>query len=562
MEIIKVENVSFSFPGQEKAVLKDISFSIQQGEFIVIFGESGSGKTTLLQLLKRELTPHGKRSGNILYKGRKVEEVDRRTAASEIGYVMQNPDGQIVMDKVWHELAFGLENLGMPTSMIRRRIGEMANFFGIQHWFHKKTADLSGGQQQLLNLAAVVVMQPEVLILDEPTSQLDPIAASEFMDTLQKLNRDLGLTIIIVEHRLEDVLPLADRVLLLEDGRLLLSGAPRRIGQQLKRQQGDHKMLPALPSAIRIFSGLGDQGESPLTVREGMRFLSAHYGNRIDCLERPIPIERTETVLELKDIWFRYERDAPDILAGVDLKVQKGEIVSVLGGNGSGKTTLLSVLAGLNRPYRGTFYIKGKKMKMYKGKELYQQNIALLPQDPQTIFLKSTVREDYQSIGKTLKYTKEEVESRIERIAGMLGITELLDAHPSNLSGGEQQKAALGKLLLLQPTILLLDEPTKGIDVFAKKRLHEILRNLKAQDVTIIVVTHDVEFAAVISDRCGLFFDREITSMDSPDVFFSNNSFYTTAANRISRHMYRNAITCDDVIEICKLNGIREKERI
>ena len=562
MEIFKVENLSFSFPEQSKEVLRDVSFSVRQGEFVVIFGESGSGKTTLLKLLKQELTPHGKRKGNVFYNGMKLETLERRSSSSEIGYVMQNPDEQIVMGKVWHELAFGLENLGVATPIIRRRIGEMAHFFGIHHWFHQKTTDLSGGQKQILNLASVMVMQPKVLLLDEPTSQLDPIAASEFMSMLQKLNRDLGLTIMMVEHRLEEALPLAEQVFLLESGSLIMKEQPSFIGQRLKQLSVQHKMLEALPSAVRIFNGLDGRGESPLTVREGMRFLSSHYDNQINHLAETMKMEKEDTILELKNIWFRYERDLPDVLAGVNLKVKKGEIVSILGGNGSGKTTLLSVLAGLHRPYRGTFLINGQNVKKYKGKELYRHNIALLPQDPKSLFLETTVRADYKQINKIMKFSKTEFESNMNRVVDMLSIEELLDVHPANLSGGEQQKAALGKILLLQPEILLLDEPTKGLDVFSEKILHDILTNLKKQGVAIIIVTHDIEFSAMVSDRCGLFFDKEITSMDTPVSFFSNNSFYTTMANRISRHMYRNAITCDDVIKLCRLNESLIKEHV
>ncbi|WP_339162683.1 energy-coupling factor transporter ATPase [Siminovitchia sp. FSL W7-1587] len=560
MEIIKVENVGFTYPQQKESVIQNIHFNVRQGEFIVLFGESGSGKTTLLRLLKRELSPHGKRQGDIYYKGVNIDELDERTAASDIGFVMQNPEHQIVTDKVWHELAFGLENIGVPTSIIRRRVGEMANFFGIHGWFRKKTTELSGGQKQLLNLASIMVMQPQVLILDEPTSQLDPIAASEFIGTLQKINRDLGVTILLAEHRLEEVLPIADQVIVLEKGNLILNERPESVGQQLKKIDATHNMLQALPSAVRIFYGVGGEGKSPLTVREGRAFLQ-HFHNdivRVDCENRDHDSEE-ETVLQLKNIWFRYERHLPDVLAGVSLEVKKGEIVSILGGNGSGKTTLLSVIAGQNRAYRGDVFIQGKNIKKYKGKELYKHLLALLPQDPQTVFLKATVSEDYQEIGKVMDYTKELVEKYTNEVAEMLSITHVLDKHPYDLSGGEQQKVALGKILLLKPKIILLDEPTKGIDAFSKLVLRDILLDLKQQGVTMIVVTHDVEFAALISDRCGLFFDQEIVSIDKPGPFFSNNHFYTTAANRISRHRYENAITCEDVIEICRLNGVRKE---
>lgn len=560
MEIIKVENLNFTYPEQKIKALEDISFSIEQGEFVAVCGESGSGKTTLLKLLKRELAPYGDKDGNIYYKDKRLEELDARIAASDIGFVMQNPENQIVTDKVWHELAFGLENLGISTPVIRRRVGEMANFFGIHQWFRKKTTELSGGQKQLLNLASIMVMQPEILILDEPTSQLDPIAASDFISTLEKLNRDLGLTIILVEHRLEEVIPISDKVMIMEKGNIILYDKPQYIGQELKEIDENHKMLSALPSAIRIFNGLNTKGQSPLTVREGREFLSNNYENKVVALDRFSTNYNSEeeNIIELKNIWFRYERDLPDVLTGLNFHVKKEEIVSILGGNGSGKTTFLNIISGQNKPYRGKILIRGKKINKYKGKELYKHNIALLPQNPQTVFLKSTVKEDYKEIGKVMGYTKEEINTYTEEIVEMLSIKELLDKHPYDLSGGEQQKVALGKILLLKPKILLLDEPTKGIDAFSKKVLYDILLGLKKQGVTIIMVTHDVEFAAVASDRCGLFFDGEIISTDRPVEFFSNNSFYTTAANRISRHMYNNAITCEDVIEICKLNGVKK----
>ncbi|WP_062199309.1 ABC transporter ATP-binding protein [Massilibacterium senegalense] len=563
MEIIKVEDLNFSYPQQKVPSITNVTFSIQEGEFVVICGESGSGKTTLLKLLKRELTPHGNKTGEIYYKGKKIEELDERTSASEIGYVMQNPENQIVTDKVWHELAFGLENIGVPTSVIRRRVGEIANFFGIHSWFRKKTTELSGGQKQLLNLASIMVMQPQVLILDEPTSQLDPIAASDFIATLQKLNRDLGLTIILVEHRLEEVLSLSDRVIVIENGAIIANEKPKYIGTRLKQINETHKMLKALPSAMRIFNALQLEGKSPLTIRDGREFLKKHFKMDIETLHKPFSNQQkssNEKVLQFKNVWFRYERDLPDVIMGANLEVEKGEVVSILGGNGSGKTTLLTLMAGQNRAYKGNILIKGKKIKGYKGKELYKHNLALLPQDPQSLFLKSTVKEDYEEISKVMGYTKKEMNKSIQETAEMLSINHLLEKHPYDLSGGEQQKVALGKVLLLKPKILLLDEPTKGMDAFSKKNLQNILFVLKEQGVTIIIVTHDVEFAAVVSNRCGLFFDGEVISMDPPIEFFSNNNFYTTAANRLSRHMYKDAITCDHVIELCKLNGEKKDE--
>ena len=562
MDILQIENLRFRYPDAEKDALDGVSFHVRAGEFVVLCGESGCGKTTLLKMLKRELSPHGEKSGRIVYNGVEQAALDDRTAACDIGYVLQNPENQVVTDKVWHELAFGLESLGFPTGTIRRRVAEMASYFGIQTWFRQNTGELSGGQKQMLNLASVMVMQPQVLILDEPTSQLDPIAASDFIGTLRKLNRELGLTILLVEHRLEEIFPLADRVMMMEQGRILLYDRPEAVGARLRELRADHPMLAGLPSAVRIFQALEVDAPCPLTVKEGRDFLSEHFlaaGQG----ERPPVARREKIALEMKNVWFRYERDLPDVLRGVTFAAYEGETFCILGGNGTGKTTALSVLAGLNRAYRGRVLIGGKKIGEYKGNTLYRHNVALLPQNPQTVFLKKTVREDFQEIARVMEYGEEERTALIEEIAGKLGITRLLDKHPYDLSGGEQQKAALAKVLLLKPKILLLDEPTKGVDAYSKRNLLSILRELKAEGITIVIVTHDVEFAAAGADRCALFFDGEIISVDTPAAFFANNNFYTTAANRIARHLYRDAVSCEEVVALCRLNrkaGRRESE--
>lgn len=573
MELLSVRDLTFTYPkqramtGEAGPALDHVSFSVEEGEFIVLCGESGCGKTTLLKLLKRELSPHGEKSGEIFFHGIRQEELSEAEAACQIGYVLQNPENQIVTDKVWHELAFGLENMGVPTQVIRRRVAEMACFFGIDDWFRKKTTELSGGQKQLLNLASIMVMQPKLLILDEPTSQLDPIAASDFINTLQKINKDLGLTILMTEHRLEEVFPAADRVLVMDHGKLLLAEPPAQAGRDLKRIDQNHKMLCGLPSAVRIYHGLDAEEEGcPLTVREGRAFLEKNYENRIRSLSGMkeknggSPVTNRPIAMRMKEVCFRYEKDSPDVLEGAALTLYEGEIISLLGGNGAGKTTLLSVIAGTNRPYHGKIEIFGKRIGTYKGNELYVRTLASLPQNPQTVFLKMTVREDYEEIGTVMGYGKEELEREIQAMAELLGITHLLDHHPYDLSGGEQQKAAIGKVLLLKPRLLLLDEPTKGIDAWSKKQLGKLLNQLKAQGLTVLMVTHDVEFAAEVSDRCGLFFDHEITSLDTPDEFFGSNQYYTTAANRISRSLYDNAVTCDEVIALCKANGRKNKE--
>ncbi len=567
MELLKVEDLTFTYPdmgeGEKKTekpepALEHVSFELKEGEFVVVCGESGCGKTTLLKLLKRELAPAGEKSGKIWFGGVEQEKLSEREAACEIGFVLQNPENQTVTDKVWHELAFGLENMGVPTQVIRRRVAEMACFFGIDDWFRKKTTELSGGQKQLLNLASVMVMQPRLLILDEPTSQLDPIAASDFINTLVKINKELGLTILMTEHRLEEAFPVADRVLIMDKKKVLLMEPPRQAGRDLKRLNAGHRMLLGMPSAVRIYQELdAEDQECPLTVRDGRRFLTENYANDIKTLERkPVSYGKERPIaMRMKEICFRYEKELPDVLENAQLTVYEGEIISLLGGNGSGKTTLLKVVSGTCKPYRGKIEIFGKRLKKYTGNELYVGNLAFLPQNPQTVFIKMSVREDYDEIRKVMGYTKEEMAEKTEEMAKTLGISHLLDRHPYDLSGGEQQKAAIGKVLLLKPRLLLMDEPTKGMDAWSKRQLRLLLQKLQETGISILMVTHDVEFAAEVSDRCGLFFDHEITSLDTPEAFFGNNNFYTTAANRISRGRYENAVTCEEVIEICKKNG-------
>lgn len=565
MALLEVKNLSFTYPRQPKdttepkPALSGVSLDIRRGEFMVLCGASGCGKSTLLRLLKRDLAPEGEKSGEIIFCGKEQSTLSEREAACEIGYVLQNPENQIVTDKVWHELAFGLENMGVPTPVIRRRVAEMACFFGIDDWFRKKTTELSGGQKQLLNLASILSMQPKLLILDEPTSQLDPIAASDFIHTLSKINKELGLTILLTEHRLEEVFPLADRVAVMDQGKLLFVESPRQAGHELKKFDPNHRMLLGLPSAVRIYQGLDAEDVTcPLTVRDGRNFIEENYNNTITRLERE-PEKKEEKdrpiAMRMKDICFRYEKEEPDVLDHVALTLYEGEVVSLLGGNGAGKTTLLSVISGTNRPYYGKIEVFGKRLQKYRGKELYIRKLASLPQNPQTVFLKMTVREDYEELAKVLGCKKSELEDKIQAVAQQLEITHLLERHPYDLSGGEQQRAAIGKVLLLEPRLLLLDEPTKGIDAWSKRQLGNLLKDLRGQGITVLMVTHDVEFAAEVSDRCGLFFDHEITSVDTPEEFFCNNNYYTTAANRISRQQYENAITCEEVIELCRQNG-------
>ena len=556
MAILTVKDLTFTYPNKTEKALDGINFEIERGEFVVLCGESGCGKSTLLRLVKKQLQPKGEKSGEILYNGTEINALDERISVTDIGFVMQNPDNQIVTDKVWHELAFGLESLGEETDEIRRRVAEISGFFGIGEWYRRRTSTLSGGQKQLLNLASIMVMQPKILVLDEPTSQLDPIAATDFIATLRKINEELGVTILLVEHRLEEVFPIAHKIVLMNRAKVLMVDTPKNIGKNLKIADPEHKMLLGLPSGVRIFNRLNVADECPLTVRESKDFLEKHFMNRYPGYDvKSEELSGREIAIEITEGYFRYEKESPDILNGLNLTVYKNEIFCILGGNGAGKTTTLKIMNGLKRLYRGKLRIWGKKLKEYNGNTLYRHNLSSLPQNPQTLFVKNKLRDDLFEVTKIMEYGKEKSEEKVKAIVEGLGIEHLLDSHPFDLSGGEQQKAAFAKILLLEPKIILLDEPTKGIDAYSKKILADILYRLKAQGITIVLVTHDVEFAAEHADRCAMFFDGQIVSIANPVDFFSTNSYYTTAASRISRGLYKNAVTVDMVVEICEKNG-------
>ena len=611
MAQFEIKNLSFSYPTAEKRkVLSDISLNIEQGQYVTVCGKSGSGKTTLLKHLKSVLAPRGNLTGEILFEGKPLSQTGLREQSAKIGYVMQNPDNQIVTDKVWHELAFGLESLGTDQKTIRLRVAEMASYFGIQGWFHRDVTELSGGQKQLLNLASIMAMQPNVLILDEPTSQLDPIAASDFLNTVRKINRELRTTVIITEHRLEDILYASDKVVVLEDGKVLAADTPRRIGDFLK--ESGSEMFTAMPAPMQIFYGVSgepvrmtetgtgefaengeserpvrgseteaggpaENGESerpvrrtvtysresaervscPLTVREGGEWLSCLFEKdppkvtSVDKKETLDPDNVRDPAVLLKEVWFRYEKDGPDILKGVTLQVPKNVIFAIVGGKGTGKSTTLKSICSICRPYRGKILIDGKRVDKYRSGEMFDHMLAMLPQDPQSLFAKKTVREELLEMlpGKAQGRDKE-----IGEMAELCEITPLLDSHPYDLSGGEQQRAALAKVLLTHPRILLLDEPTKGVDSFFKQKFAGILARLKEQGITILLVSHDIEFCAKYADLVSMFFDGGIITTNTPNRFFSQNSFYTTAANRMSRHLFSNAITTEDVIELCRKN--------
>lgn len=532
METFAIKNLNFSYPDQEQKALDNVFLTVEKGDFFVLIGQSGCGKTTLLRHLKSCLTPHGARTGEVLFEGQKLDNMDLRSQSQNIGFILQSPENQIVTDKVWHELAFGLESLGYDTPTIRKKVAEMASFFGIQNWFYKNVSELSGGQKQILNLASVLALNPHVLILDEPTSQLDPISASDFLAILTRVNRELGITVILTEHRLEEVLPVANKVAVMEKGRITYTGSVKEVGECLKG--ANSAIFGAMPVAMRVWAECNTDMACPVTIGEGSKFLT-EYVKGVECA---LPIKKEyfvgqKEVLTAEDLFFKYEKNLPDVVKGLNFKLYEGELFCLLGGNGTGKTTALTLLSGLNKPYRGNVRCSAK--------------VGVLPQNPQTLFLKKTVYEDLAEMLAEVK-DKDEKEKRLNEVIRQCKLSELLNRHPYDLSGGEQQRLALAKVLLTDADILFMDEPTKGFDVEFKESFAAILKQLTAAGKSVFMISHDVEFCAEYTDRCALFFDGNIVTEGTPQQLFTDNQFYTTSANRMARRLFKEVITADDIL--------------
>ncbi|MEE0289561.1 MAG: ECF transporter S component [Lachnospiraceae bacterium] len=631
MKIIELKKLSFSYSGEDKEVLSDIDLAIEEGGFYVICGASGSGKSTLLRQLKTSLQPVGQRSGRILYYGRDLEEVSQYTQSAKIGFVFQNPDTQIVTDKVWHELAFGLESIGMSQDMIRVRVAEMASYFGIQNWFYQSTDTLSGGQKQLLNLASVMVMHPKVLLLDEPVSQLDPIAAADFMATIHKLHAEFGITVIMAEHSLEEVAAYVDEVIFMKEGRLIAKGKMEELGNILEIHDPSMEEILTVPMQIaRGYEKLQKKKEDtafttndriPYTVALGQKWMAQRFplakqeeikgfpftkqeetekfafakqeeaqrflGAKQEEAGRFTSVKQKEKkslpaknpkkqnrgkrsfdgkkipfAIQCTELCYHYPQADVDVVDHLSLFVEEGAIFALMGGNGSGKTTTLHLLGGLLKPQKGTIEFFGRSLAKYKEKELRNGILGVLPQDPTTLFVRKTVEEDLHEVLEEQNQIKTffgETRQEIwQNVIALLGIEDLLKKHPYDLSGGEQQKAALAKVLLRQPAILLLDEPTKGLDAGSKKRLGELLVGLSQKKVTILMVSHDIEFCAKYATKAGLFFDGNIASMQDTKEFFVENHFYTTAANRMCRNYFPDVVTVQDAIRVCTDTDIED----
>ena len=528
--MVTLEKLSFTYPKSAQPALRDVSVTVADGAFVTLCGLCGSGKTTLLRCLKPSLTPAGTKTGRCEIAGR--TSLSLREDASLVGFVSQNPENGVITDKVWHELAFGLESLGLPGDEIRARVAETASFFGIHHWFHRDTAELSGGQKQLLSLASAMVLQPGLLLVDEPTACLDPVASAHFLDALVRLNREAGTTVILSTHHPEDCLPLSHQVVALSGGQVIADGPPETAADILRQQR--HPLCAALPAPTRVWAGVDSSLPCPLTIAQGRAFLSQ--------VPKPNPLppqpEHTSgpVVLQAQEVWFRYQRQGDDILRGLSLQAGRGECLAVVGGNGCGKSTLLRLLCGTLRPLRGSV-------------SRTCTAAALLPQDPQLLFTEPTVERDLLRAGAGL--CGEESAKRMAETVALCDLKGLLHRHPYDLSGGEQQRAALAKVLMGKPDLLLLDEPTHGLDVSFRQTLQSILLRLCNEGVTVVLASHDIDFCVRCAHRCALLFDGALSAQGTPRQLFAAGTVYTTPAGRMARGIVPGALLPEELIAVC-----------
>jgi energy-coupling factor transport system ATP-binding protein len=544
MAYIELKDINFTYPTTGQRAIQNLSLEVEKGQFVVLFGSSGSGKSTLLRMLKKDIQPNGILEGDIIIDGVNIQDLPQ--VNNQVGFVFQDPENQVVADDVLHEIAFGLENIGISTSDMRNRVAEMVHYFGTESFLNRKTHELSGGMKQQINLASVLLMQPEILLLDEPTAQLDPVSAREFLDILVRLNEEFGMTIILAEHRLDDVFTLADKIVMMDSGQIIACGKPHAVLERIWDSES-RPFVPSIPSLYLASTHKHLSTQLPLSVKEGRSWVQSLALQSRPTENIELPLRKENKVLVVKDLFFRYRKEEADILKDCHFSLAKGEIYALLGGNGSGKSTFLKIIANLLKANKGKIILDDKPIKAWKNNDLANK-IGYMPQNPKLFFVHDTVKQELDETRKLWGIESDEVEKLLNR----LNITQIIDKHPYDLSGGELQKAALACILLRKPDILLLDEPTKGLDPISKKNFADSLIELRNGGKTVLMSTHDIEFAASYATKCGMMFQGEISSENIPKNFFKGNFFYTTMVQRLFRQMPEsNVVTLEEAINLC-----------
>jgi energy-coupling factor transporter ATP-binding protein EcfA2 len=490
--VIDFENLTYTYPNAIQPALRDVTLHVPEGGFALLVGPSGCGKSTLARCVGG-LVPHfsgGALRGKLRVGGHDPVALGPSGMSALVGYVFQDPEAQAVMDRVEDEIAFALEHAGLPHQEMRVRVEETLDLLDLSALRDRPLESLSGGERQRVAIAAALALRPRILVLDEPTSQLDPQSAEDVLQALVRLNHDLGLTILLVEHRLERVLPFVDQVIVLSESGAL-SGPPDIVMPQ----------IALLPPLLELGKALG-WSPLPLTIKAGLRWSRA-----LAQPPAPIPTKAQTPVtpfFALQHVDAAY--DGRQVLHGVDLAVAPGEIVALLGRNGAGKTTLLKCLVGLHRPTRGRA-IAGGQDNAGRDVAAICRMVGYLPQDPNALLFADTVREELLI---TLRNHGIADSGALDALLARLGLAEHAQAYPRDLSAGERQRVALGAIMVARPRALLLDEPTRGLDYIAKQRLAELLREWRSEGIAILLVTHDVEFAALLADRVVLLGRGEV----------------------------------------------------
>lgn len=532
--------MTYYYPEGEKPALKGINLSIEEGEFLLITGGSGSGKSTLARVLAGLIPDFygGRFGGRVYFQGRDLGRMDRRKLAREVGIVFQDPEKQLVMTSVEAEIAFGLENLGLPRVEMSRRVAEVMGFLDLAEIRQEFTAHLSGGQKQKLALAAVLAMQPRVLVLDEPTSQLDPVAAEEFLNLVKRLNEEMGLTIILIEQRLERCFHLADRVVLMEDGQVRYEGTPEQLSRWAVQRD-----IPFVPPVARFFARIGFPS-IPVTVKEGRQLLRSNFNRReFPPLKPAVKADPEEQVLAMIKVWFTYP-DGKEALQDISIQIAAGELVALLGANGAGKSTLLKTMAGLLKPGRGRVQVMGRDLS--NGGRPGDSRIAYLSQNPNDYLFQDTVEEELLS---TLKNFGLPDDGIVDEILEKLDLQRYRRANPRDLSSGERQRVALASILVARPRLLLLDEPTRGMDYPLKEKLGEMVTGLSREGVSVVLVTHDVEFAANFASRVLLLFAGRIVADGPKHQVLGQSVFYSTQIGKMCRGYVDGVLTLQEALD-------------
>ena len=525
--MIELSHVTYTYPDQSMPALADFSAAIRPGEFVLVVGPSGSGKSTFLRCLNG-LVPHfygGRWAGRADILGRDPVALAPRGMADLVGFVFQDPEAQFVVDTVEDELAFAMENFALPPATMRKRVEEVLDQMTIAHLRDRRIGTLSGGEKQRVAIAAVLALQPEILVLDEPTSQLDPQAAEEVLVALRHLNEDLGLTVVLSEHRLERVVQYADRVIYMPAlGQPPILDEPRAV----------MAALPLVPPLIELGRKLGWL-PLPLTIKEG-RVFARGLGEKISkSANQQIGKSASQQiakapVISAKGIQYAYDGHAA--LRGVSFEAAAGEFVALMGRNGSGKSTLLKQVVGLLKPDQGQVVVSGLDTRRAALDDVIR-TVGYVPQHPGALLFQETLADELAFTRRSHRMSPDPEGDRA--LLARLGLEGLGDRNPRDLSGGEQQRAALAAILVADPTIILLDEPTRGLDYEQKHRLAGLLREMKRERRTIIMATHDVELAAACADRVVLMAEGQIVVDGPARNVMSDSLVFSSQINKLFR---------------------------